>query len=134
MAFFGTGGSEDGADAHCVRCGGKIYFQVGPGDPICPACGKPWQHTDEEIEEHLREMSKPIDWEAQLRRDVDNFIQSLEMMYDAPPDLVDPRTRDNALRAWDSEERVLALADRLKDVPQIRWKDGLLPSAEGGSG
>jgi hypothetical protein len=81
-------GKRDCGDASCRHCGAPIYFEVGPPGVInCPACGKDWQHTDEEIEERRREMSREPDWNELLRNPIEFACVELYDLANAPPDM-----------------------------------------------
>jgi uncharacterized Zn finger protein (UPF0148 family) len=92
------GSERECGDASCRHCGAPIYFEVGPCGSRCPACGKDWEHTDEEIEEKHREMAKPVDWREEIRNSLEMVCIELNDIANPPPDVEIPK-KDRQI-AW----------------------------------
>lgn len=100
--FSGTGWDDDGADAHCRNCGASIYFDVGPGPVECHACGKNWQHTDDELDKINAKLAKPVDWTGNILRQVESLEMACEFVVDAPPEIeVDAKSADKIRRVME---------------------------------
>ena len=83
-------GKQEQGDASCRHCGAPIYFEVGPGVSNCPACGKDWQHSDDEVEERRRKMAEPTDWKAEMQSSLDSLKFTLDSIIEAPTELKVP--------------------------------------------
>ena len=104
-------GKRECGDASCIHCGAPIYFQVGPPGVInCPACGKDWQHTDEEIEEKRREMSRATDWKEQLRHSLEFACVEMYDIANPPSDVGIPK--EDQQTAW----RLIAELKKLRET------------------
>ena len=86
------GSDYDDADAHCVRCGAAIYFEVGPGPINCHSCGGRYDKTDEQIAQEAVDRAvenarwqRPETYYAKMRQEIDSTISGMEFFYGCLP-------------------------------------------------